>query len=172
MSIAATERIVLRHFHVADLDDMAELFADPEVMRFGAGPQSRDWTREWLKKCLEDYFRKWGFGLWAVVHQPDRRLIGYCGLTLFDDVDGRREIEVGYRLMRRDWGRGLATEAAAAARDYAFGNLGLRRLIAVIDLENVRSMRVAEKIGLQREKEILFRGKPVNVFASQQNLGI
>ena len=124
MLIAETERIVLRHFHAADLDDMADLFADPEVMRFGTGPQSRDWTREWLRKCLEDYFQKWGFGLWAVVHRPDRRLIGFCGLTLFDDIDGRREIEIGYRLMRSYWGRGLATEAAAAVREYAFGYLG------------------------------------------------
>ncbi len=98
--IAKTERILLRHFHAADLDDMAQLFADPEVMRFGRGPQSREWTREWLKKCLEDYFQKWGFGLWAVIHRPDRRLLGYCGLTLFDDVDDRSEIEIGYRLKR------------------------------------------------------------------------
>jgi [ribosomal protein S5]-alanine N-acetyltransferase len=165
MLIAETERTFLRHFHAADLDDMAGLFADPEVMRFGKGPQSREWTGLWLRGCLEDYFRKWGFGLWAVVLRTDRRAIGYCGLTLFGDVDGREEIELGYRLARGHWGRGLATEAAGAARDYAFGHLDLRRLIALTDPENVRSARVAVKTGLRHEKDTLFRGKQVHVYA-------
>ena len=51
-------------------------------MRFGPGPQSREWVQRWLLGCLEDYYRKWGFGLWAVVHKPDRRVIGFCGLGL------------------------------------------------------------------------------------------
>lgn len=166
MLIAVTQRLLLRHFHVADLDDMAALFADPEVMRFGRGPQTRDWTQQWLRGCLEDYHQKWGFGLWAVVHQPDRRLIGFCGLTRFEDVDGRPEIEVGYRLLPAYWNRGLATEAAGAVRDYAFDHLGLRRLIALIEPANVRSVHVAEKIGLRPEKDITyFGGKLVRVYA-------
>src|SRR6516225_10932433 len=130
MMIAEAQRVFLRHFHVADLDAMAEVFGDPEVMRFGHGPQSRDWVQEWLRGCLEDYYQKWGFGLWAVVHKPDRRVIGFCGLTRFDDIDGRPEIEIGYRLARAFWGRGLATEAARAVRDYAFGILVLPRLVS------------------------------------------
>ena len=63
--------------------------------------------------------------------------------------------------------QGFATEAAAAARDYSFGHLGLRRLMALIDPKNVRSIGVAEKIGLQPEKDIVFRGKAVRVFAMQ-----
>jgi RimJ/RimL family protein N-acetyltransferase len=169
--IAEGERVFLRHFHMADLDDMAALFADPEVMRFGRGPQSREWVRKWLRGCLEDYYQKWGFGLWAVVHRPDRRLIGYCGLTFFEEVDGRPEIEIGYRLLRAYWNRGLATEAARAARDYALGCLGLRRLVALIDPDNARSLRVAEKIGLRHEKDALFRGKPARVYAIHQPAG-
>src|SRR5262249_26172267 len=124
MVIAEAQRLFLRCFHVADLEAMAGVFGDPEVMRFGPGPQSRDWVQSWLRGCLEDYYCKWGFGLWAVVHKPDRRVIGYCGLTRFDDIDGQVEIELGYRLARADWARGLATEAAAV-RDYAFGVLAL-----------------------------------------------
>jgi RimJ/RimL family protein N-acetyltransferase len=169
MLITETERTFLRHFHAADLDEMAGLFADAEVMRFGKGPQSRQWTEEWLKKCLEDYYQKWGFGLWALVHKADRRVIGYCGLTLFDNVDGREEIEIGYRLTRPSWGQGLATEAARAVLEHAFGHLGLRRLIALIDSENHRSVRVAEKIGLRHEKDIIFHGKLVRVYAIHQS---
>jgi len=92
-------------------------------------------------------------------------VIGFCGLTRFDDVDGQPEIEIGYRLARAYWEQGLATEAALAVRDYACSQLGLRRLIALIDAENVRSIRVAEKIGLHHEKDTLFREKPVRVYA-------
>ncbi|HEV2972415.1 MAG TPA: GNAT family N-acetyltransferase [Pirellulales bacterium] len=165
MLIAETERTILRHFHVADLDAIAAVFGDPEVMRFGQGPKPREWVEKWLKGCLEDYYQKWGFGLWAVVYRPSNAVIGYCGLTLFEDVDGLREIEIGYRLARDCWGQGLATEAARAVRDHALGQLSLRRLIALIDAKNVRSIRVAEKIGLRHEKATVFRGKAVGVYA-------
>ncbi len=84
MLIAETDRTVLRHFHVADLDAMAAVFGDAEVIRFGPGPQPREWVEKWLKGCLEDYYQKWGFGLWAVVHKSNWAVIGFCGLTLFD----------------------------------------------------------------------------------------
>jgi RimJ/RimL family protein N-acetyltransferase len=157
MLIAEAPRLFLRHFHVADLDAMADVFGDPEVMRFGPGPQSRDWVQSWLRGCLEDYYQKWCFGLWAVVLKADRRVIGYCGLTRFDDIAGQPEIELGYRLARAFWGRGLATEAARAARDYAFGLLGLPRLVSIIDPLNLASIRVAEKCGLHHEKDVTFR---------------
>jgi RimJ/RimL family protein N-acetyltransferase len=167
MVIAETRRLFLRCFHVADLDAMAGVLGDPEVMRFGPGPQSPDWVREWLRGCLEDYHRKWGFGLWAIVHKPDRRVIGYCGLTRFDDIDGRPEIEIGYRLTRALWGRGLATEAAGAVRDYALGVLVLPRLVAVIDPGNGASVRVAEKTGLRYEKDVTFRGNLRRLYVIQ-----
>jgi RimJ/RimL family protein N-acetyltransferase len=164
MVIVEGQRLFLRHFHVADLDAMADLFGDPEVMRFGPGPQSRDWVQRWLRGCLEDYYQKWGFGLWAVVHKPDRRVIGFCGLTRFDDIDGRPEIEIGYRLARAFWGRGLATEAARAARDYAFGVLVLPRLVSLIDPGNRASLRVAEKNGLRYEKDVIFHASPRKLY--------
>jgi ribosomal-protein-alanine N-acetyltransferase len=157
MVIAEAQHVFLRCFHVADLDAMADVFGDPEVMRFGPGAQPRDWVEAWLRGCLEDYYRKWGFGLWAVVYKADRRVIGYCGLTRFDDIDGQPEIEIGYRLARRFWGRGLATEAVGAVRDYALGVLVLPRLVSVIDPRNVASIRVAEKNGLRYEKDVIFR---------------
>jgi [ribosomal protein S5]-alanine N-acetyltransferase len=165
MLIAETDRTVIRHFHVADLDAMAAVFGDAEVMRFGSGARPREWVEKCLKGCLEDYHQKWGFGLWAVVHKPNWAVIGFCGLSLFDNVDGQREVEIGYRLASDYWGQGLATEAARAVRDHALGQLALRRLIALIDAENVRSIRVAEKIGLRHEKDTLFRDKPVRVYA-------
>jgi [ribosomal protein S5]-alanine N-acetyltransferase len=163
MQIATGPRVFLRHVHIGDLAAFTALFADPEVMHFGPGPQSADWTAQWIRGCLEDYYAKWGFGLWAVVHREQHRVLGYCGLTHFDDVNGNPENELGYRLLRSGWGHGFGTEAASLARDYAIETLGLRRLIALIHSGNVRSIRVAVKLGMRLEKTISFRGRPADV---------
>lgn len=165
MRIAEAERLFLRHFHSANLEAMANVFGDPEVMRFGRGPQSKEWVHEWLRGCLEDYHQKWGFGLWAVVSKTERRVIGFCGLTHYEDLGGQPEIEIGYRLARAFWGRGLATEAARAVRDYAFDILVLPRLVAIIDPLNTASIHVAQKVGLRYEKEVNFRGKLQSLYA-------
>ena len=136
---------------------MYHVFGDPEVMRFGDGVQTKDWTENWLLTCLERY-KVWGFGPYAVIETRSREVIGYCGLFYFPDVGGQPEVEIGYRLARSAWGRGYATEAASAVRDYAFTILGLKRLIAIIDPSNLASIHVAEKIGMHYEKEVMLEG--------------
>lgn len=170
MTIAETERLLLRTFGLADLDELAPIMADPEVMRFSVrGPWSRDRTLQFVRGCMEDYSEdRWGFGLWAVVHKPDGRLIGYCGLSRFDDIDGAPEVEAGYRLSCEYWGRGLATEAARAVRDYAFEHLRLTRLISMVDPENTASIRVAEKAGMKLEKQIVKWGRSVLVYVVER----
>lgn len=168
MLIAETKRLLLRHFHVVDGDAMDRVFGDAEVMRYGTGVKDPEWVRRWLRGCLEDYHAKWGFGLWAVVEKPSRDVVGYCGLSHFPDVGGRPETEIGYRLIRAHWGRGLATEAAGAVRDYGFGTLGLRRLISIIDPKNTASIRVAEKTGLAYEKDVIFQGFADRVYAIER----
>ena len=158
MVIVETERLVLRCFHVFDGEAMDRVFGDAEVMRFGPGARTSQWVRDWLRGCLEDYYREFGFGPLAVVEKNFRAVIGYCGLFYFPDIGGRPEIEIGYRLARPFWGRGYATEAAVAVRDYAFGVLCLPRLIALIDPHNVASVRVAEKAGMRYEREAMLEG--------------
>jgi ribosomal-protein-alanine N-acetyltransferase len=157
MIIAETERLILRHFTIVDGDAMDRVFGDAEVMFYGRGVQTPQWVREWLQGRLDDY-QKLGYGLWAVVKKNDRDVIGYCGLSYFPDIGGIPEIEIGYRLARAHWGWGVATEAARAVRDYVFGTLKMRRLIALIDPANVASIRVAEKIGMQYEKDVMLAG--------------
>ncbi len=154
--IAETDRLVLREFELSDLDDLASIMADPRVMEFStSGPWDLDRTKAFLERCQVDYSaERWGYRRWALIHKADDRLIGYCGLARYDEVDGSPEIAIGYRLTPEYWGRGLATEAAAATRDYAFGSLGMTRLISTIEPENRASIQVAEKIGMTCEKQI------------------
>lgn len=137
---------------------MYRVFGDPEVMRYGDSAQTREWVQQWLLTCLERYYKTWGFGPYAVIEKRSQDVIGYCGLFYFPDVGGQPEVEIGYRLAHRAWGQGYATEATAAVRDFAFTTLGMKRLIAIIDPSNLASVRVAEKIGMRFEKEVMLEG--------------
>ncbi len=157
MTVASTQRTVLRRFSDSDVAPMMAVFGDPDVMRFGDGPQSADWTRRWIDRTMERY-ELWGFGPWAVVLRDSETVIGYCGLVRFDDVNGRPEVELGYRLAKEHWGRGFATEAATAVRDLSFDQLGLERLISLVDPDNRRSIRVAEKLGMVHTDDVMLPG--------------
>ena len=102
-----------------------------------------------------------------MVERETATLIGYCGF-LHQEVDGAKEIEIGYRLHPDFWNRGLATEAARAVRDHAFANLQLERVISLIHADNHASRRVTEKNGMTIEKRTTFRGFPTIVFSINQ----
>jgi [ribosomal protein S5]-alanine N-acetyltransferase len=164
MIIAETQRIMLRFFNLNDIDALTAIFADPQVMHFSiSGVKTKAQTKSTIDNILLSY-QKRGWGLYAIEQREERQLIGYCGL-FSQQIDGQAEIEVGYRLATHYWGKGLATEAAIATRDYAFDRLGITRLISIVDPENIRSMRVAEKIGMQYEKDAVFQSLPVRIYA-------
>jgi RimJ/RimL family protein N-acetyltransferase len=150
-----------------DGEPMYDIFCDAEVMRFSDGVKTREWVDTWLRACQELY-QSWGYGPYAVVENDSQAVIGYCGLFFFPDIDGKAEVEIGYRLARAVWGKGYATEAAKAVHDYAFTLLGIKRLIAIIDPSNLASIRVAKKIGMLYEKEVMLPGYtyPDHIYAS------
>ncbi|HRE29429.1 MAG TPA: GNAT family N-acetyltransferase [Anaerolineales bacterium] len=155
MAIARTGRLTLRPFHSDDQDALEAVFGDPDVMRFGPGIQTRQWIADWIQERAEERSVVSGLGTWAVTETDTAAVIGYCGLFSYPDIGGRSEIELGYRLARRFWGKGYATEAALAVRDHAFDALGLPRLVALIDPANARSLRVAAKLGMRFEREAM-----------------
>jgi RimJ/RimL family protein N-acetyltransferase len=160
-----TERLSFREMTVDDLDLMAELLGDPEVMTFYRHPKDRGEALEWIRwnqRLYQDY----GFGLWIIELLETGTFVGDCGLTL-QEVDGTTEIEVGYHVRRSFQSLGYGTEAAAAARDHARGILGFDRLIAIIHPDNVASQRVAEKIGLSLEKEVDRHGRRKRIYAAR-----
>ena len=158
-----TPRLVLRPFTHDDLDAFASMNADAEVMRYiGDGkPQSRAQTQLRLNAIL-DHWEQHGFGLCAVVDRVSRAFVGFCGLQYLDNTS---EIEVGYRLAKQFWGMGLATEAAGATVRFGFDELGLDRIVAVVQPENVPSQWVIQKIGLKYVKDAPFYNSDVEYYA-------
>ncbi|MFC5502064.1 GNAT family N-acetyltransferase [Lysinimonas soli] len=144
---SATARLRFREMTLADLNAMAQLLGDPEVMRFYPAPKTRDEAAAWIAWNRRNYAEH-GYGLW-IIETLEGEFIGDCGLT-WQTVNGVRKLEVGYHVAVRWQGRGLATEAAAACRDFARDQLGARELVAIIHPQNRASERVAEKIGMRR----------------------
>lgn len=160
-----TSRLLFREMTTADLDDMAALLGDPEVMRYYPRPRTRDEALAWIR-WNRDLYDRLGHGLWVVTLRDTGEFLGDCGLTP-QQVDGETDIEVGYHIRAGFQGLGYATEAAAACRDHARDRLGVDRLIAIIHPENVPSQRVAEKIGLTHERDTTSSdGDPVRVYAT------
>lgn len=154
-----TKRLRLRPLQISDHKSLDALLGDREVMEFSDdGPLDTDKVGIWLRTQIEEYKTDSGIKILAVENKSTSVFIGYCGLTLFSDVDGSAEIEIGYRLIRKFWGYGYATEAASAIRDYGFSELKLDRLVAFIEPVNRRSIRVAEKLGMTYEKEVMLEG--------------
>ena len=166
MLILETRRLILRPFDEKDVDRMSELMAHPDFMRFSLGPKTREETAAFLENVI-DWHRTGSPSLFAVVIRSDGVLVGYCGF-LHQDVDGEKEIEIGYRLHPDYWNRGIATEAARKVRDHAFGDLKLPHVISLIHPDNVASRRVAEKIGMLFKRQTVFKGFPTLVFALQR----
>lgn len=158
-----TPRLILRRFAKVDLDALTSLNEDPEVMRYiGDGkPQTPEQTVSRLNAIIEHYTDH-GFGLWATIDKTSGAFVGFCGLQLLDQS---AEVEVGYRLARRVWGRGIATEAARVCLQYGFEELALARIVAVVHPENLASQRVVEKIGLQYVKDATFYNTGVRYYA-------
>jgi RimJ/RimL family protein N-acetyltransferase len=142
-----TDRLQFREMTDADLDNMAALLGDPEVMRFYPAPKSRDEATKWIHWNRANYAEH-GYGLW-IVETHDGEFVGDCGLT-WQQVNGAKKLEVGYHVRSDLHGQGYATEASAACRDYARENLAAKELIAIIHPDNRASERVAEKIGMHR----------------------
>jgi ribosomal-protein-alanine N-acetyltransferase len=146
--ILETDRLILQIWEFRDAADLFEICSDPEVMlRIGDGlPFEKieqaekfiDWA---ISKQKTD-----GFSRWAVVEKESNKVIGSCGFTRLNNG----EVELGYLLACEFWGKGLATEAAAACVEYGFKELGLNGLVALTDLDHSQTHRVLEKAGFRR----------------------
>jgi RimJ/RimL family protein N-acetyltransferase len=145
-----TERLVLRRFTKADVDNLFELDSDPDVMRFltGGKPTPRDVIRdEILPRFLHYYERYAGFGHWAAIEKSTGEFLGWFEFRP-PQGSGPEEVELGYRLRKSAWGKGYATEGSRELIRKGFTELGVRRVVASTMAVNIASRRVMEKVGL------------------------
>jgi len=146
-----TPRLLLRPWRADDRLPFAALNADPRVMEFLPEILSREQS-DALVARIEGHFAEHGFGWWAVEVRDGGAFAGYVGLTIpIVRLAFSPCIEVGWRLAFEHWGRGFATEAAKAALAFGFGALGLREIVSFTVVENVRSRRVMERLGMTRD---------------------
>jgi RimJ/RimL family protein N-acetyltransferase len=146
-----------------DTDNLLSIFTDPVAMLYYPSTLKRDGVEALIQRHLNNY-QKYGIGIWAATLKESQDFAGLVGL-IPQDLEGRREIEIGYLFLRKYWGRGLATEGAVACRDYGFEKLELERLISLIDPNNTPSIRVAKRIGMKLEREIVKWNKPILVYS-------
>jgi ribosomal-protein-alanine N-acetyltransferase len=151
-----TERLRLRPYRFDDLDDLHAMFSDPEHMRWYPAPFVREISQAWLERQIAAYGTR-GFALWIVEDRATHGFLGTAGPTvqLVEDVE---EVEIGWHTRPGRKGEGIAPEAAAAARDWAFANLDVDHLISLVRPENQASVRVAEKIGMHVDREVDYKG--------------
>lgn len=154
-----TPRLLLRSMRDSDFEALWHIFTDVNVMAaFDSPPFTQPQMTQWLQRNLAHQLQ-YGYGLFAVIHKADGLLIGDCGLEMMT-LDEALVAELGYDLRSDYWHQGLATEAAAAVRDYAFQVIGLPRLVSLIRVGNEASRRVAEKVGMQKMAEFSRYGQP------------
>ena len=158
-----TERLVLREPRLEDARAFDEFWQDEEASRFVGGVKSPQEVDEMMKRSIR-HWEWFGIGNFTVERSEDGAVLGRVGFLVWNPqtwenghrVQGGepRETELGWKLDRRAWGNGYASEAAIACRDWGLGALGLTRLISLIALENTASIRVAVRIGESFEREL------------------
>lgn len=154
-----TERLELRTWRPEDFEDYAAMSADPDVMRFLAAdgkPLSR--FQAWQGFCgMIGHWAVRGFGMFAVIERATGDFVGRVGPW---HPEGWPDFEIGWTLCSAHWGKGYATEAASRCVEYAFTELQRQHLISLILPENVRSIRVAQRLGQQLEGEAVLPHMP------------
>ena len=157
-----TERLRLRPYRLEDLDELHAMFSDHEHMRWYPAPFDRETTQAWLDRQIAAYGTR-GYALWIVEDRGTGAFLGTAGPTIqvVEEVD---EVEIGWHTRPGRKGEGIAPEAAAAARDWAFANLDVDHLISLVRPENRPSARVAEKIGMHVDREVDYKGLRHSVY--------
>jgi RimJ/RimL family protein N-acetyltransferase len=158
-----TSRLRLRELEAGDIDFVAAMLAEPDVMRYWPRPQTRTEAEDWIRRHQERY-RRDGHGYWLALDAATGEPVGQAGV-LTQEIDGVAERGLGYILHRPFWGRGLALEAARGCLAWARRERGYTRVICTVRPENVASLRVAVRLGFLPEKLTMYAGFAHLVFA-------
>ena len=159
-----TPRLVLRTYETRDVEPWIAMFSDPEVTRFiGPSSQALPRTAETFRAQMAmrlELEEELGYAMWAVERKSTGEFIGQCGLRPAAKMDpsAGSEIDLGYHFNRACWGQGYATEAVVGTLAHGLGTVGLARVMAVVEPENIGSWRGMEKAGMRREGSASYYG--------------
>jgi [ribosomal protein S5]-alanine N-acetyltransferase len=142
-----TQRLIIRPAISADAFHLFTLNSDPEVMKYTGDTRTKSVidAQNLIRDQLTPQFLKHKMARFMVFRKQDNTFIGWCGLKYFPET---REVDLGYRLMKKFWSQGYATEAGRACLEYGFQKLALERIIAKTMPENVASIKVMQKLGM------------------------
>jgi len=158
-----TDRLLLRMFRDDDLDAYHAMCSDPEVMEFIGDGKALTQLEAWRQMAaILGHWQLRGYGSWVLEEKASGRLVGRAG---FINPATWPELEIGWALARECWGHGYATEAARAILAHGRSVFHFSRVISLIAPQNIRSIRVAERLGATAEREIEFFSKTVRVYA-------
>jgi RimJ/RimL family protein N-acetyltransferase len=160
--IIETERLLLRTFTTDDAQLLYELNLDPEVTKYTYDSMKDiNHAREVLEQIILPQYALYNHGRWAVHTKPGLEFIGWCGLKSRPE---RNEIDLGYRFIKNEWGKGYATEAAFACIKYGFEKLNLQRIIGRAMPGNIASLNVLKKCGMAYIGEEIVDGHPAKTY--------
>jgi len=163
-----SKRLRTRFITAEDVKPWIEFFNDPKAIElfpdFGLNT-IEERVQHWIDRQLIRYQEN-RYGLQMLISKETGELIGQCGLLL-QEVDGIKELEVGYHIISKYWGNGYAPEAARLFLDFAIEHDLADSVISIIDIRNSKSIRVAEKNGLQRDKQTRWLDKDVFIYRIQ-----
>ncbi|ABX41209.1 GNAT family N-acetyltransferase [Lachnoclostridium phytofermentans] len=164
VTIATTERLIIRELSVDDIVSMYHIYQQPEVREFV--DDIDDYLQEEIEKhkaYIKNVYNFYGYGFWGIFSRETSELIGRCGIQN-SEINGRFEIELGYLLNIDHWGYGYALECTKSVLEYAFYELHIPRIVAVIDKKNSRSTKVAMHVGMNLEAEIYHKGRNCDLY--------
>jgi [ribosomal protein S5]-alanine N-acetyltransferase len=160
--IIETDRLLLRTFTIDDAPLIYELNADPEVIKYTGDPiKDIEHAKQVLEQSILPQYSLYNYGRWAVHTKPDHVFIGWCGLK---NRPERNEIDLGYRFMKKYWGRGYATEAAYASLKHGLEKLGLARIVGRAMPENKASLKVLKNCGMHYVGEEIVDGHEARTY--------
>ncbi len=159
-----SERLEFRKLMAGDFDECLKFFEEPLSNRYWKSKitEPKALCNEWFEKQLWRYQNGKG-GTNVLIHKQSKGIVGWCGL-LIQKVDNVEELEVGYSILPKFWNNGYATEAARKCIDFAFEKDLRESVIAIIQVNNIESQRVAIKIGMEVQHQTSYNDNEVTIY--------
>lgn len=163
-----TDRLIMRNLKDEDAQGMFAMDSDPEVHAFlGNKPIATLKDAENAINFIRGQYSAYGIGRWAVVEKESGEFIGWNGFKFMTDIVNNRTAyyDLGYRFMKKHWGKGYASEAAIATLNHGFIELGLKEIVGIADVAHTASNVILKKVGLIKRNEFQYDGTLHNFYS-------